>query len=151
MKLNLKVLEDACNVSAMLAKENAERAFSALQMDAPEECQLNTIVDGLTSKAHFDARQTGFTDRAKGRIHRPTQYYDADTPIDWDTSAIGVKRSAEFSEGVDNLSDFVIHHLPDAPKGRLEKILQDIQSRVLDVVRIVEQQGYDKGYSTVTA
>lgn len=150
MKLNLKILEDACTVSARLAQEGAERAFSALQMEEAEEHQLNSIVGELIAKAHFDARKLGFTDRTKGRMRRPTEPFDTDTPLDWNTSAKGFTRSDGFLEGLETLAQFVGQHMPNVPQGRQETILLQIQTAVFSLVRLIEEQGYEAGFSAVT-
>lgn len=147
MKLDLAILKASCNVAEMLAHEEANRALSSLCLDEADEIVLNRLVNDLTQQAHVDAKKSGFTRSSRGKLPRPTEVFDPESPIDWSTSAKGTMRSEEFAGKLEALAQFVDKHLPETLfPGQKERILKRIQNAVSSLVRIIEERGYEEGY-----
>lgn len=145
MKLDLSLLKDACTVGEKLAKEEAERALGYLELDEWEGASLSSLVDDLTKQAYRDAKKQGIADRGKKRLRRPSEPEAAD--ILWGINSKGLKRSEEFTALKDRFLEVVKKHAPQGPAGRRERVLYDIQAAVLRLIRDVELQAYEDGYT----
>lgn len=145
MKLDLSLLGDACTVGEKLAKEEAERALAYLELDEWEGAALSSLVDDLTKQAYRDAKKQGIADRGKKRLRRPSEPEASD--ILWGINAKGLKRSEDFTALKDRFLEVVRKHAPQNPAGRREKVLYDVQAAVLRLIRDVELQAYEAGYT----